>query len=197
MKSRRQATLHRVAGAAAELPRLAALLGVAALISLGALPGLVALSSVAQAAAPASQGTPAPAATAHKPTVPAHEPLSINVNDASIPEPPPGTDVAAAYFTISNMGHDPVVLVGVTCPLAKSATLHRSMVMQGESMMRPVKGIEIRPTQIVTLAPDGLHVMLDGVRERLGVGEQVPLLLHFADGAQYRITAQVRPLGSQ
>jgi periplasmic copper chaperone A len=198
MKSRRRTTPCGVAGAAAAaLPRLAALLGFAALVGLGALLSLVALPGVAHAAAPASQSTPGPATNAHKATVPAHERLSIDVNNAWIPEQPPGTDVAAAYFTISNMGHDPVVLVGVSCPLAKSATLHQSMVMQGESMMRPVKGIEVRPTQIVTLAPDGLHVMLDGVRERLVIGERVPLVLHFAGGAQYRITAQVRPLGSQ
>ncbi|MGH8149446.1 MAG: copper chaperone PCu(A)C [Steroidobacteraceae bacterium] len=192
MKSRRPAAPRGVAtSAAGALPRLTALLGFAALVGSAALPG------VAQAAAAESQGSPAPATNAHAPAVPAHEPLAVDVNDAWIPEPPPGTDVAAAYFTLSNLGHDPVVLVGVSCPLAKSAMLHRSMVIQGESMMRPVKRLEVQPTHIVTLAPEGLHVMLDGVRERLVVGEQVPLVLHFADGAQYRIIAQVRPLGSQ
>jgi periplasmic copper chaperone A len=82
-------------------------------------------------------------------------------------------------------------------PLAKSASLHRTMVMDGESMMRPVGRVSIAPTHVLRLRPDGLHVMLDGLRERLAVGEQVPLVLRFEGGQEVHLTATVRPIGGR
>lgn len=121
----------------------------------------------------------------------------IQVENAWIPQPPPGTDVAAAYLTLRNVGHAPAVLVGVSSPVAASAAVHQSMIMQGESMMMPVERLTIRPGETVTLKPNGLHVMLNSVRKPLQVGERVPLVLRFASGEELHVSAQVRPLGSQ
>jgi periplasmic copper chaperone A len=125
----------------------------------------------------------------------AHAPVAVQIDNAWIPEPPPDTHVAAAYFTISNIGHGPAVLIGVRCPLASSAMLHRTMVMHGESMMRPIERLAIAPTQVVTLRPDGMHVMLDGLRSPLVVGERVPLVLLFEGGQDVHLTATVRRIG--
>ena len=145
------------------------------------------------AAAPAARSASAAVHSAGPPA--AHELQSIEVDDAWIPEPPPGIRVAAAYFTMSNMGHRTAVLIGVACPLAASAMLHRTMLMQDESKMRPVERLAVAPSHVVSLAPDGLHVMLEGLRRPLGVGERVPLVLHFQGGGVVHITALVRPPG--
>lgn len=149
----------------------------------------VAALAAAWADAPAAQG-PAPPVKARA-AVPPRDPLSIDVNDAWISEPPAGTDVASAYFTMANLGAEPVAFVGVSCPIAKRATLLTAT--EGSSTPSVVQRIEMRPTQIVTLMPRGLHVILEGVQRRLIVGEQVPLVLHFSGGRQVRISAQVRP----
>ncbi|MGH8228609.1 MAG: copper chaperone PCu(A)C [Steroidobacteraceae bacterium] len=124
-------------------------------------------------------------------------PPKVEVSNAWVPEPPPGADVAAAYFTLHNAGTSPAVLIAVSSPVAQSAMLHRTMVMHGESMMRPIERLTIAPGKTVTLRPDGMHVMLNRLLKRPVVGQQVPLVLRFASGAEIQVSARVRPLGSE
>lgn len=149
-------------------------------------------ASLASAALLTGGGLAAPIRAMSAPPAP-----DIQVENAWIPQPPPGTNVAATYLTLRNVGHKPAVLVAVSSPVAGSAMVHRSMVMNGESMMMPVEKLTIGPGKTVTLEPNGLHVMLDSLRNPLEVGERVPLVLRFASGEVLHVTAQVRPLGSQ
>jgi len=123
--------------------------------------------------------------------------LQVQVVNAWIPQPPPGAEVAAAYFTVRNIGHEPAVLVGIDSPLAAAAMLHESSVLAGESRMRPVERLVIPAGGSVTLKPGGLHVMLHELASALAAGQRVPLVLHFAGGKEIRVAAQVRPLGSR
>ncbi|MGH8259435.1 MAG: copper chaperone PCu(A)C [Steroidobacteraceae bacterium] len=150
--------------------------------------GLLGCAGALAATHPHSQAAP-PAAS---PTA-----LHLQVENAWIPLPPPGAQVAAAYFTLHNTGREPAVLVGVDCPLAAHAMLHESSVVNGESRMRMVDRLTVPPGRSVILKPRGLHVMLDDLSRALQVGQQVPLVLHFAAGTEVRAIARVRPLGSQ
>lgn len=120
---------------------------------------------------------------------------SVQVEQAWIPQPPPGTDVAAAYFTLHNAGTTADALIGIDSPLASGAMLHESLERNGEVQMRSRERLTLAPGQTVVLRPGGLHVMLHGVHG-LQIGERVPLVLHLASGASLRVLAQVRPLGS-
>jgi copper(I)-binding protein len=122
--------------------------------------------------------------------------VQVQVENAWIPQPPPGAEVAAAYFTLRNIGRESVVLVGVDCPLAAAAMLHESSVVAGESRMRMIERLTIPPEHSVTLKPGGLHVMLHEISSPLAVGQRVPLVLHFAGGKELNVEAKVRPLGS-
>jgi len=122
--------------------------------------------------------------------------VQVQVENVWIPQPPPGAEVAAAYFTLRNTGREPAVLVGVDCPLAAAAMLHESSVVAGESRMRMIERLTIPPQQSVTLKPGGLHVMLHEISSPLAVGQRVPLVLHFAAGKELHVEAKVRPLGS-
>jgi periplasmic copper chaperone A len=144
-----------------------------------------------QAAQPAqsaqfAQSAPAPASHA-----------GIQVENAWVPQPPPGADVAAAYFTVRNTTREPAVLVEVSSPLASQAMLHETRVVGGESRMRMLERLVIPAGGTVTLHPDAIHVMLQGLGKPIAVGEEVPLVLRFASGQQIRVSARVRPLGSQ
>jgi periplasmic copper chaperone A len=123
--------------------------------------------------------------------------LQVRVENAWIPQPPPGAEVAAAYFTLRNAGGEPAVLVGLDCPLAAAAMLHESSVVAGESRMRMIERLTIPPGHSVTLKPGGLHVMLHEISSPLAVGQRVPLVLHFAGGQELHVEATVRPLGSR
>jgi copper(I)-binding protein len=122
-------------------------------------------------------------------------PAALDVQGAWVRQVP-GSDVAAAYMTLRNTGARPVTVIGVQCPLAESAMIHETKVEGGLSKMRPQSALAVPPGQSVTLAPDGRHVMLMGVRP-LTVGQSVPLVLKLDDGSSVRVNAAVRPLTAQ
>jgi periplasmic copper chaperone A len=120
----------------------------------------------------------------------------VVVEDAWIPQPPPGAEVAAAYFTVRNPGPTSVVLTDVESSVADAAMLHESRERNGQAEMRPVERLTIAPGQRIVLMPGGLHIMLHGLHHPLAVGDRVPLTLRFAGGSSLAVTARVRPLGS-
>jgi len=147
----------------------AALLGLAALTAAGA--GLPDASTAATAVS---------ASTA------------VSVENAWVRMPPPGTDVAAAYFTVRNSGHTSAALVDVSSPVASETMLHETRIVGGESRMRMLERLIIPAGGAVTLTPGAIHVMLAGLRKPLAVGQQVPLVLRFANGQQIHVLARVR-----
>ena len=122
---------------------------------------------------------------------------ALLVENAWIREPPPGTDMGVAYLTLRNSGPRPVTVVGFECPLAEAAMLHETRIESGQARMRPRASISIPPAQSVRLAPDGLHVMLHGLKRALRSGERVPVIVVLADGGRVTASALVRPLGSE
>ncbi|HUN76219.1 MAG TPA: copper chaperone PCu(A)C [Steroidobacteraceae bacterium] len=144
------------------------------------------------AAAVAFAALLADVALAAQPHAASAAPTTIRIENAWVPQPPPGTEVAAAYFTVRNVGHDPAVLLEVTSPLASEAMLHETRIVGGESRMRMLERLAIPAGGAVTLTPGAIHVMLVGLHQVLRVGQQVPLVLRFENGQQIRILAPVR-----
>jgi periplasmic copper chaperone A len=99
----------------------------------------------------------------------------------------PGVDVAAAYVTLHNGGAKPLVITAVSSPLASTAMIHETRIVNGESSMRPHEQLRLAPGETVRLAPGGLHIM--------AVGQDVPLTLQLQDGTTLAVTARVRALG--
>jgi periplasmic copper chaperone A len=108
----------------------------------------------------------------------------------------PGTDMAAAYLTLRNQGTTPITVTGIKSQVAGQAMIHETQVKGGQSRMRPHETIVIGPGQTVKLEPGGLHVMLQGLKQALTPGENIPLEIDISDGRVY-VTAVVRPLGAQ
>ncbi len=121
---------------------------------------------------------------------------NLVVGGAWIRQPPPGTDVAAVYLSLENIGTKTVRLTGVECPLASMAMLHQTKESSGQSQMRGLDSLSLAPGASVALSPGGKHIMLHGLAHPLQVGERVPLVLVFADGIRLHVTALVRPLGA-
>jgi periplasmic copper chaperone A len=109
----------------------------------------------------------------------------------------PGTVVAAAYLTLHNQGSSPVTVTGVQSPMAESAMIHETRVQGGQSQMRPHEQIVVAPGATVKLQPGGLHVMLQGLKQPLAVGESVPLIITLAGGETLQVSAAVRPLNAE
>jgi len=124
-------------------------------------------------------------------------PVGLTVTNARMPLPPSGSDVGAVYLTLHNEGTDSKTIVAVESPSARSAMLHKSMVVQGTERMRPIERLTIAAGREIVLAPGGLHIMLVGLKADLRVGQEVPLVLRLEGGQKVEVMVPVRPIGTQ
>ncbi len=121
---------------------------------------------------------------------------NLVVAGAWIRQPPPGSDVAAVYLSLQNIGTRAVTLTGIECPLASMAMLHETQESGGQSQMRALTSVALAPGAGMAFSPGGKHIMLHGLAHPLQVGERVPIVLVFAGGFRLHATAVVRPLGT-
>ncbi len=118
----------------------------------------------------------------------------IEVGNAWARATPGGSKVGAAYLTIQSPTADR--LVAVSSPIAKKVGLH-TMTMSGTVMqMRPVAAIDIPAGQPVTLAPSGLHVMLEGLKKPLSPGQSFPLTLTFEKAGKRTVDVAIQKVGA-
>lgn len=104
---------------------------------------------------------------------------------------PPAAKVGGAYLTIENKGKSADKLLRASSPVAGVVELH-NMSMEGNVMrMRAVPGIDLPPGKTVTLAPGGLHVMLQDLRQPLKQGDRLPLTLVFQRAGQVKVELAV------
>lgn len=121
---------------------------------------------------------------------------NLVVGGAWIRQPPPGSDVAAAYLSLQNAGTETVRLLGAECPLAAMVMMHETTQADGQSRMRALTAVSLAPGAAIAFTPGGRHIMLHGLAHPLQVGERVPLVLLFSGGIKLHVVALVRPLSA-
>lgn len=109
---------------------------------------------------------------------------------------PPGGSVAGAFMAIANQGKDADRLVGVASPAATSVQIHEMSMDGGVMRMRPVQGIDLKPGTTVQLKPGGFHVMLEGLKQPLKQGDEIPLTLSFEKAGSIAVMVQVEAMGA-
>ncbi|HEY2481053.1 MAG TPA: copper chaperone PCu(A)C [Caulobacteraceae bacterium] len=100
----------------------------------------------------------------------------------------------AGYLSVVNRGPRPDRLMGASSPAAATVSIHRSLQVGGVMTMRAVPFLDIGGGAKVIFAPGGLHLMLEGLRRPLRVGQDVPVTLTFARAGQVRATLHVRAI---
>lgn len=85
----------------------------------------------------------------------------------------------AGYFVIRNSGPAADRLVGASCACAGRVELHAHAVSNGVASMRPVTSVTAPAGGSAVFAPQGLHLMIMGVRKPLEAGTMVDLTLRF------------------
>lgn len=118
----------------------------------------------------------------------AAEDVAVQGNDefavtrAWIRAAPPGAMMLAGYFTLDKQGGHLRRLVGARSDAFGDVSIHRSVVEDGISKMRPAGALEIAPGESLIFEPGGLHLMLMSPRADVSVGRRVPIWLCFEDG---------------
>ena len=103
-----------------------------------------------------------------------------------------GMPMGVAYFDVTNHGKKPDVLLSASTPAADSVEFHRSSLEDGMVRMRPAGKITIPPGATVKVEPEGLHLMLVGLKHSLVAGSQVPLTLTFESAGSVTVQLMVR-----
>jgi periplasmic copper chaperone A len=105
------------------------------------------------------------------------------------------TSVGAVYLSI--VSPTPDRLVAASAPVANKVDL---MTMEGGSAMMKMsylKSIDVPANKPIMLAPDGLHIWLEGLKQPLKAGESFPLTLTFEKAGQREVTVSILPMAAR
>lgn len=123
---------------------------------------------------------------------------SFEANGLTITHPwaratPPGVPTGAVYFVVTSDGVEDTLL-GAASPVAGRATLHRTIVEDGQSRMVPVERVTVGPDQPIAFQPGGYHLMLMPLKRPLEEGQSFPLTLRLKKAGEIRVEVAVRPI---
>jgi len=104
-----------------------------------------------------------------------------------------GMGMTSGYLVIRNPTATPLRLRGAASSVARSVTLHRSVVSGGVAHMEALAdGLVIPPGGSASFQPGGNHLMLEGLVHPLKVGDRVTVKLTFDAGPPLDATFEVR-----
>lgn len=104
------------------------------------------------------------------------------ISDARIIQPPPGANVAAAYFTLTNPGKDTLTIFGVQSAGSEKTELHLSKVENDVAKMIKQDQLTIDGGESLKFMQGGYHVMFMGLRVPLKSGDTLDLVLQTSSG---------------
>ncbi len=105
---------------------------------------------------------------------------------------PPGVTVGVAYFTLKNDTGKSDRLLKISSPVASKVQVHRTEVLDGIARMREVAVLHVDAGQTVEFAPNGMHVMLMGLKKPLVEGQAFELEMLFEVAGPRTIRVNVR-----
>ena len=120
----------------------------------------------------------------------------IQLRDPWTRATPPGAEVAAGYVEIRNTGKEADRLIAASSPAAARVELHLMSREGGVMKMREAPGFSMPPRKLLSLKPNGPHLMLVGLRQPLLKGQHIPLLLQFERAGEVRVELEVRSSGA-
>ena len=105
---------------------------------------------------------------------------------------PPGVSVGVAYFTLKNGTGKSDRLLRITTPAASKAQVHRTEILDGMARMREVAVLHVDAGQTLEFAPNGMHLMLMGLKQPLVEGKDFEIVLLFEVAGPRTVTVAVR-----
>ena len=111
---------------------------------------------------------------------------------------PQGAKVGAGYITIINDGSQADRLIAITSPVAGKVTIHTSVKEGDVVKMRALdNGLEIKPGETVELAPEGTHVMFEGLSVPLVAGTRAKATFMFEKAGSIEVDLTIEPMGTK
>lgn len=98
----------------------------------------------------------------------------------------------AGYLSITNRGRIADRLIAASSAAATHVSIHESRMVGSVATMRAVGAVAIPGGATVAFRPGGLHLMLEGLKRPLKVGERVTVILIFARAGRRAAVFSVR-----
>lgn len=105
---------------------------------------------------------------------------------------PPGVTVGVVYFTLTNDTGKSDRLLKLSTPVASKVQVHRTETLDGIARMREVAVLHVDAGQTLEFAPNGMHLMLMGLKKPLVAGQRFDLELLFEVGGPRKVDVVVR-----
>jgi copper(I)-binding protein len=116
----------------------------------------------------------------------------LTVTDAWSRSTPPGVTVGVAYFTLKNDSGKSDRLLKLSSPVAEKVQVHRTEILDGIARMREVAVLHVEAGQELRFEPNGMHLMLMGLRKPLVEGQAFELTLVFEVAGARTVKVAVR-----
>jgi copper(I)-binding protein len=98
----------------------------------------------------------------------------------------------SAYVTVSNEGTVPDRLLSASCTCADRVTLHTMTMSGGMMRMHEITdGFVIAPGQVLSFAPGGDHIMLEGLKDPPRDGDHREVILTFEKAGPITVSMPV------
>ena len=117
---------------------------------------------------------------------------TLTVTNAWSRSTPPGVKVGVVYFTLKNDTGKSDRLLRISSPVAENVQVHRTEILDGIARMRQVAVLHVDAGQTIEFAPNGMHVMLTGLKKPLVDGGKFDLELQFEVGGLRKVPVVVR-----
>lgn len=104
----------------------------------------------------------------------------------------PGVGMGAIYLTIDNGSTKSDRLLKLGTPVAATAEVHRTEVLDGIVRMREIAVLHVAAGERIEFKPGGHHVMLMGLRKPLVAGQVFDLELVFEVSGPRKVRVVVR-----
>jgi copper(I)-binding protein len=122
---------------------------------------------------------------------------NLTLSDLAVRATVRGLPTSAAYMTITNAGKTPDKLLSIDCACADAAMMHESRIRNGISSMVMLGDLAIPAGGKVTFKPEGLHVMLVGLKGPLKAGALQEMTLRFEKAGVVKAGFHVRDVISK
>ncbi|HUZ34212.1 MAG TPA: copper chaperone PCu(A)C [Xanthobacteraceae bacterium] len=110
---------------------------------------------------------------------------------------PKGASNGAGYLTVTSAATAPDRMTCTGSDAAASCHIHSMTMDNGVMKMRPVEGgLELKPSESVTLKPGGFHVMLVDLKHPLEAGKTVEVTLQFEKAGTVKVELPVLAIGA-
>jgi copper(I)-binding protein len=116
----------------------------------------------------------------------------IIARDAWARVPLPSKTETAVYVVVENHSTQKRVIVSVSSDAGAAAEMHQMQMVKMTMVMTPISQVNIPARGKTSFNPDGMHIMLYGLKTRPMPGDTINITLKLDDGTTVPVQATVR-----